>query len=204
MKNAWNWGKKTSERKVQRKTNSALFWEVLHTGLDVRPLHKTSAQTPSLSSPRSMSTARMRSWYHVYIMELSCNNVILNLNIILVSYTIPNVWLERTGNILRTQKLGGHWCRVRLLCTASSRIDKEKCAFLRDPFFPMDPMEQHTAHTASDLSGWVETSSGTSPNSWWIDKGNPWLVMGLKVLLCPLRRRLWSCFKIFTDQRFKT
>jgi hypothetical protein len=37
-----------------------------------------------------------------------------------------------------------------------------------------------------------------------IDKGNPWLVLGLKVLLCPLRRRLWSCFKIFTDQRFKT
>lgn len=60
-KNAKNWGRRKTLKETA-KENSALFWEVFRAGLlDVRLLHKTSAQTPSLSSPRSMSTAKMRS-----------------------------------------------------------------------------------------------------------------------------------------------
>lgn len=149
--------------------------------------------------------------------------------------------LGKLGKLRDLEALHDSVDSVRLLCTASSRIDKEKCAFLRD----VDPINvrllniswtTHNTRQPVRLGRnikWnfakflvVHVSSGT----WWsqyskfdavntvkaayvavcffqclrIDKGNPWLVLGLKVLLCPLRRRLWSCFKIFTDQRFKT
>ena len=81
--------------------------------------------------------------------------MILNLNIILVSYIIPNVWLEPTGKAGRTQKLGGpSWLLQNVMNVVSGSFVQLPQGSTRRNVLSSEipnPMEQHTDHTARDL-----------------------------------------------------